>query len=366
MFRSHPASSEVLGLTVMMAAALIPMSEIARLAEVKLPTVSNWRRRHASFPRSERRDGQELFAVEEIANWLDMRKIAKGDLKDGETPGATYGARFRRMYPGIVPNLDARQKEALRQDEALWQELNKLRGAEDVATYADVALGLFYLSVRDRGRWSDIAAADGFTSGQSLEQAIFELGRDFSVQHRSWRSITLDPRGGGQLSEIIRAIDRVRRRVEHGAGLPGQRPGDVFEYLVNKFAADEGKRGAVVATPRSVAAVLVDLIAPKPGESLLDPCIGSGSFLLEAAKYIEARGGHVSDGMFAAQAMLERSCSIVKMSLDLHDLPVNLAPRPAIALDDNLHADRQFDAILANPPFNMLVRDNDRRDPARS
>ena len=42
---------------------LVTMTDIARLAEMKLPTVSNWRRRQA-FPRSERRNGQELFIEE--------------------------------------------------------------------------------------------------------------------------------------------------------------------------------------------------------------------------------------------------------------------------------------------------------------
>jgi hypothetical protein len=39
---------------------LVTMTDIARLAEMKLSTVSNWRRRQ-TFPRSERRNGQELF-----------------------------------------------------------------------------------------------------------------------------------------------------------------------------------------------------------------------------------------------------------------------------------------------------------------
>lgn len=41
------------------------------------------------------------------------------------------------------------------------------------------------------------------------------------------------------------------------------------------------------------------------------------------------------------------------MNLDIHGVPADLTARPGIALDDDLHSGRQFDAILANPPFNM-------------
>jgi type I restriction enzyme M protein len=104
------------------------MAEIARLVDVRLPTVSNWRRRHESFPRSERRDGQEFFLVQDIIEWLDGRKIAKGDLKDGEMPGATYGGRLRRRNRQIAARPDASQQEALAQKEALWKELSRFAG----------------------------------------------------------------------------------------------------------------------------------------------------------------------------------------------------------------------------------------------
>ena len=335
-------------------------AEIARLADVALPTVSNWRRRHESFPRSERRDGQELFLLDEVAAWLDGRKIARNDLQDHELPGATYGARFRRKDLRIVPGPDIMQKEAIRQKDVLWKELSRFRGAEDIAVYADLVLGLLYLSVRERGRWSEIVGAGGREASQLLESAILERGPILFQLHRSWRSVLTDSRGVERLSEIIRIIDQVGRSADRDDSRAQQRAAEVFEYLLNRFAAAEGKRGVVVATPPSVVRVLVELIEPKPGESLLDPCSDAGSFILGAARYVEAHGGFVSDVSFAGQAILERSWSVARMNLELHDVPADLGARSGIALDEDLHAGRRFDVVMANPPFNMSGWDNGR------
>ncbi|MFJ3937837.1 N-6 DNA methylase [Streptomyces parvus] len=73
----------------------VTLGEIKELAEVGRPTVSNWRRRHASFP--EPVGGSEskpLFDAEEIGRWLDDRPVPDGEPHpDGTLP--TYGERFR-------------------------------------------------------------------------------------------------------------------------------------------------------------------------------------------------------------------------------------------------------------------------------
>ncbi|MGH4008660.1 MAG: N-6 DNA methylase [Pseudonocardiaceae bacterium] len=327
---------------------LVTMADIARLAEVTLPAVSNWRRRHETFPRSERRNGQELFVTAEVAHWLDSREVAKGDLKASELSGITYGDRFRRNKFRVVTGSQARFKESL------WKELSRFRGAEDIAAYADLVLGLLYLSVQKRDKWVDIAAAGVWESGQLVEIAILETleHRPLLLRlHRALSSFRGESRGVERLGEVIRVLDQVQRMAdsEMDRSLWG---GEVFEYLLNRFAAVEGKRGLVV-TPPSVIRLLVELIALKPGESVLDPCSGSGGFLVEAAKYIEEHGGRASDVVFFGQAILERSWAFTRMNLDLHRVRADLAARPGIALHDDLHSGRRFDAILVNPPFNM-------------
>jgi type I restriction enzyme M protein len=327
---------------------LVTIADIARLAEVTMPAVSNWRRRHEAFPRSELQNDQELFVATEIAHWLDGRKIAKNDLKVSEFPGATYGDRFRRNKFGVVARPETSFKEAL------WKELIRFRGNQDVTEYADLALGLFYLSLQKSDKWADIATAETRESGRLVEITILETLEHAPLRlqlHRALSSFQGESRSAERLREIIRVLDRPQRRAdsEMGRSLWG---GEVFEYLLNRFAGAEGKRGSVV-TPSSVVRLLVELTTPRPGESVLDPCSDSGGFLVEAAKYVEEHGGRASDVVFFGQTILERSWALARMNLDLHRVSADLAVRPGIALDDDLHSGRQFDAIMANPPFNI-------------
>jgi hypothetical protein len=70
---------------------LVTLTEVAELAGVKRPSVSNWRRRSADFPQAFRDDGQQpLFHAEHMAKWLDRRFIP-----GTQTHPLTYGDRFR-------------------------------------------------------------------------------------------------------------------------------------------------------------------------------------------------------------------------------------------------------------------------------
>jgi predicted DNA-binding transcriptional regulator AlpA len=76
---------------------VVTMTEIAELAQVRRPTVSNWRRRHESFPQPVSfSGGQPLFDAEEVAAWLDQRLLPQAD-RSSDMPDApsTYGERFR-------------------------------------------------------------------------------------------------------------------------------------------------------------------------------------------------------------------------------------------------------------------------------
>jgi type I restriction enzyme M protein len=334
------------------AGAYLTSAEIAELAGVALSTVSNWRRRHKSFPGPEKREGREYYLFAEVAQWLDGREVAKNDLRPGESKGVTYGERLRDRDPRTAQRENIVTQDSGRQKEAVWKELGPFRGTADIAAYADLVLGLLYLAGQEPDRWSDILAA-GRNSAQSTELAILEHRPALLQLHRSWRSVLLESRGEERFDNIVRVIDRVTRRPDSAADEPRRWVAEVFEYLLSKFAAAEGRRGAVVISPRSVVRVLAEVVALQPGESLLDPCSDAGSFILGAAKYVEAHGGLAADVSFAIQPLLERSWSIAWMNLALHGVAAAFAPRPGLALNDDMHAGKRFDAIVANPPFNL-------------
>jgi hypothetical protein len=74
----------------------VTLGEIKELARVGRPTVSNWRRRHDSFPKpSGGTESKPLFDAEAIAGWLDGRPVPDGEYDENGRPG-TYGDHFRQ------------------------------------------------------------------------------------------------------------------------------------------------------------------------------------------------------------------------------------------------------------------------------
>ena len=63
--------------------------------------------------------------------------------------------------------------------------------------------------------------------------------------------------------------------------------GDVYEYLIGKFAADAGKKAGEFYTPPEVSILLAKLVDPKPGDRICDPACGSGSLLIRVGKEVQ-------------------------------------------------------------------------------
>src|SRR5260370_6746567 len=283
----------------------VSMSEIARRIGLTLPAVSNWRRRHPSFPSAEKADGRELFTVSEISQWLDGRKISMKDLRYGELPGSTYGARFRRDTGSADTS-----SETI--DADLWNKLVPLAGTEDIAVFADLVLGLLYLALSDERRWTEIMMADGLRRLELVELASLDQLTTLSDLHRARGVFLGDPRGETLITEVIHLVDRMR---QSGRGA------DEFELRVDRFADVEGRRGATVHTPSAIVRLVVELAAPESGARVLDPCCGSRGFLVYAAKYIAAQGDRAVDASFTGYALSERSASLARMNLWLQGVP---------------------------------------------
>ena len=64
--------------------------------------------------------------------------------------------------------------------------------------------------------------------------------------------------------------------------------GDAYEGLLEKNAQDIKSGAGQYFTPRPLIQAIVDVIAPKPGETICDPACGTGGFLLAAHDYVIA------------------------------------------------------------------------------
>lgn len=135
--------------------------------------------------------------------------------------------------------------------------------------------------------------------------------------------------------------------------------GAAYEYLLKEFADQGGKKGGQSYTPRSVVRMMCRLVSPQPGESVYDPCAGSGGMLILAREYVDE---HDRDGTagrqlaLAGQELNGTAWAMAKMNMLLHGIR-DADLRNGDTLADPKHVDggklRLFDKIITNPPFSI-------------
>jgi type I restriction enzyme M protein len=96
--------------------------------------------------------------------------------------------------------------------------------------------------------------------------------------------------GDRRLRDLIRHFNRYRLRNDDFE-FPDLL-GAAYEYLLREFADSAGKKGGEFYTPRPVVRMMVRLLAPRPGDSVYDPCAGSGGMLILAREYVDDHDRH--------------------------------------------------------------------------
>jgi len=297
-----------------------------------------------------------------------------------------------------VPTRNTRSKQAepLGFEETLWKAADKLRGSMDSSEYKHVVLGLVFLKYVDdafgerRAQLEDELAADGITSAQATDllesrdeytsKGVFwvppearweyllanakqpEIGKlidgamdSIEVENPSLRGVlpknfarpSLDVRRLGELVDLIGSLGLGRTEHREKDLL-----GRVYEYFLNRFAAQEGKGGGEFYTPRNVVKLLVEMIEPYRGR-VYDPCCGSGGMFIQSERFVEAHGGGRNDISIYGQELNDTTWRLCKMNLAIRGIESNLGPRWGDTFHGDLHPDLRADYILANPPFNI-------------
>jgi type I restriction enzyme M protein len=167
------------------------------------------------------------------------------------------------------------------------------------------------------------------------------------VLPKVYTRLGLDPQRFGELVDLINGIGP--GAVE--GGQPGMY-GRAYEYLLERFAAAEGKRGGDFYTPSSVVRLLVVMIEPYSGR-VYDPCCGSGSMFVQAKRFIKAHGGHGDEIEIYGQEVNATTWQLAKMNLAICGVEANLGPHGGDIFREDLHPALKADYILANPPFNI-------------
>ena len=134
--------------------------------------------------------------------------------------------------------------------------------------------------------------------------------------------------------------------------------GDAYEYLIKKFADLTNKKAGEFYTPRSIVSLMVNILDPKPAETIYDPACGTGGMLLETLHHVKRSGGDPRTmlGKLYGQEKNLTTAAIARMNLFLHgaeDFEIvrgDTLRAPAFFAGDKIST---FDCVIANPPFSL-------------
>ena len=283
----------------------------------------------------------------------------------------------------------------------LWQAADILRGQIDAADYKNYIFSILFLKrLSDR---FDEEVENAIASGVAREVALTDRDEHefFVPESARWPALVgasmnlgeainiashaieeaNTPRLDGVLastnwndeSKLGSPANReriIRSLLNHFAGLDlrdanllegsageGNVLGDAYEYLINQFADDAGKKGGEFYTPRSVVRLIVELLQPREGMRICDPTAGSGGMLIYTAQYVREQGGDVRNLALHGQERNLGTLAIGKLNLLLHGLrSARLEAGDVIAepgLVDPSGRLLSYDRVIANPPFSL-------------
>jgi len=124
--------------------------------------------------------------------------------------------------------------------------------------------------------------------------------------------------------------------------------GDAYEYLIGQFASGAGKKAGEFYTPQEVSTLMARLATAGKTRVLdvYDPTCGSGSLLLRIAREVEVAGG------FYGQEKNPTTYNLARMNMILHGVHFSKFDiRQEDTLEQPQHLGREFDVVVANPPF---------------
>lgn len=139
--------------------------------------------------------------------------------------------------------------------------------------------------------------------------------------------------------------------------------GAAYEYMIKNFADSAGKKGGEFYTPSAVVQLMVRLIKPQENMSVYDPTVGSGGMLIHSKRYVDENGGDGTRMALYGQDDAATVWSICKMNMIMHDVKSADIQHGDTLTEPHWHDDhcvKQFDRVLANPPFSQNYTRNEK------
>ena len=314
----------------------------------------------------------------------------------------------------------------------IWESANKMRSKIEANEYKDYILGfIFYKFLSEKevkylkaNEWTDeyiseyLTEEDAdtvenvqknlgyFISYDNLFSTWLAKGSDFSVQdvrdalsafsrlinptHKKVFEGIFDTLQTGlsklgdsaasqskSISDLIQLIKDIPMDGKQGYDVLGF----IYEYLIEKFAANAGKKAGEFYTPHEVSLLMSEIVAnhlkDREKIEIFDSTSGSGSLLINigksASKYIEGE----NKVKYYAQELKQNTYNLTRMNLVMRGIEAdNIVTRNGDTLEDDWpyfdENDRigtynplYVDAVVSNPPYSQTWNPTDKETDPR-
>ena len=313
----------------------------------------------------------------------------------------------------------------------IWESANKMRSKIEANEYKDYILGfIFYKFLSEKevkylknNDWTDeylpeLKEEDTqtvisiqknlgyFISYENLFSTWLSKGKDFSVQdvrdalsafsrlinptHKKVFDGIFDTLQTGlsklgdsaasqskSISDLIYLIKDIPMDGKQGYDVLGF----IYEYLIEKFAANAGKKAGEFYTPHEVSLLMSEIVAQhlknREKIEIYDPTSGSASLLINigkcASKYIERK----NKIKYYAQELKQNTYNLTRMNLVMRGIEAdNIVTRNGDTLEDDwpyfdendptqTYNPLYVDAVVSNPPYSQAWNSSDKETDPR-
>lgn len=271
----------------------------------------------------------------------------------------------RQLY-AIVDLLEDRKPESLDEAQSIYEasvgsedwedlqaELNEKFGFAIEPQYTFTALyneinNKTFTTDRLRQAMRDVEQGGEVIRGHKPYEDLFE---DFDIDSKSLG--TTPAKRNSMLADVMKELAHIDF-TKYGTDALG----DAYEYLIGEFAAGSGKKAGEFYTPSAVSELITRIVTKgkegKPGFSIYDPCMGSGSLLLHARSYMNEDCRN--NIQYFGQEISHTTYNLARMNMILHNVPFtyqHFRNGDTLGADWPTEEPTSYDATVMNPPYSQ-------------
>lgn len=202
-------------------------------------------------------------------------------------------------------------------------------------------------------RWNTLRGKSGEALEVHYKQVLETLAKRDDIVGTLFLKAESKIGDPAKLQRLVSLIDG-----ETWMGLNVDVKGTIYEGLLERNAGEVKSGAGQYFTPRPVIQAIVDVIDPEPGETVCDPAVGTGGFLLAAYEHMRhkpeasdrAMARKMREESFFGTDVVPEVVRLCAMNLYLHGIGGSASPvkqKDALLSDDG----QRFDLVLTNPPF---------------